>query len=159
MLLAANPYNNLLSGTDNAMSQPEASPEPTEHIVLYDGVCKLCTGWVNFLIRHDRKHRVRLAAVQTSKGRELLVRAGMSPDNVNTIVLMEGGETYFRADAIFRVMKWLPFPWRMFGVLRYLPKALSNRCYNLIASNRYRLFGRYSEYQQPRADHPDRFLE
>lgn len=128
-------------------------------IVLYDGVCKLCNGWVNFILHHDRHHRVRLAAVQTEKGRELLVAAGLSPDEINTIVLMHNGKVYLRAAAIFRVMKWLPFPWRCFGVLRFFPKGISNRCYDLIAQNRYRLFGRYSEYQQPRADHPGRFLE
>ena len=141
------------------MSHSSSSAALHERIVLYDGVCKLCNGWVNFLIRHDTSHQVRLAAVQTRKGKELLIAAGMSPDEINTIVLLDNGKVYLRAEAIFRVMKWLPFPWRVFSILRFFPKAISNRCYDLIAHNRYRLFGRYNEYQQPVADHPQRFLD
>ncbi|MEM6159361.1 thiol-disulfide oxidoreductase DCC family protein [Erwinia sp. P6884] len=141
------------------MSSVSPSSSGVERIVLYDGVCKLCNGWVRFLIRHDRDHTVRLAAVQTATGAELLKKVGMSPDNVNTIVLMEGDRTWFRAEAIFRVMDRLPWPWRLFSVLRWFPKAIGNRCYDLIASHRYRLFGRYDEQQQPEADHPGRFLE
>jgi len=138
---------------------PNGVNEASPRIVLYDGVCKLCRGWVNFIIRHDHKHQVRLCAVQTQTGRDLLIKAGLSPDNINTIVLMEEGKVYFRAEAIFRVMKQLPLPWRCFSVLRFLPGALSNFCYDMIAKNRYRLFGRYNDYQQPQADHPERFLQ
>ncbi|WP_034914763.1 MULTISPECIES: thiol-disulfide oxidoreductase DCC family protein [Erwinia] len=131
----------------------------TGRIVLYDGVCKLCNGWVNFLLRHDKRRTVRLAAVQTDKGRALLTQAGLSPDNINTIVLLEGDRVYLRAAAIFRVLAGLPWPWRALGILRYFPEGISNRCYDLIARNRYRLFGRFDAYQKPRADYPGRFLD
>lgn len=129
-----------------------------KRILLYDGVCKLCNGWVRFLIRHDRYHTVQLAAVQTEPGAELLKKVGMTPEKVNTLVLMEGDKTWYRAQAIFRVMNRLPLPWRLFSVLRWFPDAISNRCYDLIASRRYRLFGRYDELQRPEADYPGRFL-
>lgn len=130
-----------------------------ERIVLYDGVCKLCNGWVNFLLRYDKKRSVRLAAVQTDKGKALLKAAGMSPDEINTLVLLDRGQVYLRADAIFRVMLGLPWPWRALSVLRFCPKFISDRCYNLIAQNRYRLFGRFNERQKPQADYPGRFID
>jgi len=142
------------------MGRPMADNIPSDQrIVLYDGVCKLCNGWVNFLLRYDKTRSVRLAAVQTSKGKALLEAAGMSPDEINTIVLLDRGQVYLRAEAIFRVMKEMPWPWRAFSVLRFFPKFISDRCYNLIAKNRYRLFGRFDACQKPQADYPGRFID
>lgn len=132
---------------------------PAGRVVLYDGKCKLCNGWANFLIRHDRQRKVRLATVQSPAGQELLRWAGLPQDNVKTIVLIEGAQVYLRASAIFRVMGYLPWPWRALALLRWLPPSLSNYCYDRIALNRYRLFGRYDSCRQPQADHPQRFLE
>ncbi|MCR1567698.1 thiol-disulfide oxidoreductase DCC family protein [Mixta sp.] len=132
---------------------------PEEQVVLYDGTCKLCNGWVNFLLRYDRYRTVRLAAVQSEQGKTLLRWAGLPEDKISTIVLIAHGQVYLRADAIFRVMGGLPWPWRLLAALRFLPSALSNRCYDLIARNRYRLFGRYDGMRAIAADHPQRFLD
>ena len=130
-----------------------------EQVVLYDGTCKLCNGWVNFLLRYDKYRTVRLAAVQSEQGKTLLRWAGLPTDNVSTIVLIAHGEVYLRAEAIFRVMRGLPWPWRLLSLLRLLPSALSNRCYDVIARNRYRLFGRYDNVRALSADYPQRFLD
>ncbi|RWR03422.1 thiol-disulfide oxidoreductase [[Pantoea] beijingensis] len=140
------------------MSQPPWL-QSGDRAVIYDGVCRLCNGWVNFLIRHDRYHSVRLAAVQSVEGEALLNWAGLAANNVKTIVLIDDGRVFLRAEAIFRVMKGLPWPWRVLGVLRFLPAALSNRCYDLIALNRYRLFGRYDSCRCLEADHPQRVIQ
>lgn len=130
-----------------------------EQVVLYDGTCKLCNGWVNFLLRYDKYRTVRLAAVQSEEGKALLRWAGLSTENISTIVLIRRGQVWLRAEAIFRVMAGLPWPWRALALLRLLPAALSNRCYDLIARNRYRLFGRYDHVHAVSADHPQRFLD
>lgn len=130
-----------------------------EQVVLYDGTCKLCNGWVNFLLRYDKYRTVRLAAVQSEEGKALLRWARLSTENISTIVLIRRGQVWLRAEAIFRVMAGLPWPWRALTLLRLLPAALSNRCYDLIARNRYRLFGRYDQVHAVRADHPQRFLD
>ncbi|ARJ43662.1 thiol-disulfide oxidoreductase [Pantoea alhagi] len=143
------------------MSDRAAPPliSPDEQVVLYDGTCRLCNGWVNFLLRYDKYHTVRLAAVQSEQGKALLRWAGLSTENISTIVLIRQGKVYLRAEAIFRVMAGLPWPWRILALLRLLPATLSNRCYDVIASNRYRLFGRYDNVQSLIADHPQRFLD
>ena len=130
-----------------------------ERVVVYDGVCRLCNGWANFLIRHDRQQRVRLARVQSPTGRALLVKAGLAADEIKTIVLFDQQQVYLRAEAVFRVMDYLPWPWRALALLRWLPRRMSNYCYDRIALNRYRLFGRYDSCQTPQADHPRRFLD
>ncbi|WP_369789935.1 thiol-disulfide oxidoreductase DCC family protein [Rouxiella sp. WC2420] len=129
-----------------------------ERAVIYDGVCRLCNGWVNFLIRHDKKHTVRLAAVQNVAGKALSIWAGLSPEKINTIVLIDNGQIYKRSEAIIRVMSLLPWPWRALAVLRYFPLPLRDSAYNLIALNRYRLFGRYDSVKHQQADHDRRFI-
>jgi Uncharacterized protein conserved in bacteria len=73
-------------------------------------------------------------------------------------VLLRDGQHWLRAQAICRIMYSLPWPWRACGVLRYLPDGLTNLIYNLIARNRYRLFGRYDQVHAIEADYPGRFL-
>ncbi|WAT01326.1 thiol-disulfide oxidoreductase DCC family protein [Rouxiella chamberiensis] len=147
------------------MSEPtqNTSPPPYLHAgekaVIYDGVCKLCNGWVNFLIRHDRQHKVRLAPVQSEAGKALSLWAGMSPENVNTIVLIDDKGIYKRSDAIFRVMSFLPQPWRAVSVLHVFPRRFRDGCYNLIALNRYKIFGKYDSVKTLQADHSQRFIE
>ena len=94
----------------SAMTNSDTPPliRPEEQVVLYDGTCKLCNGWVNFLLRYDRYRTVRLAAVQSEQGKTLLRWAGLPEDKISTIVLIAHGQVYLRADAIFRVMGGLP---------------------------------------------------
>ncbi len=143
------------------MTTPGPAPylRQGERVVIYDGVCQLCNGWVNFLIRHDKNHSVRLVAVQSEAGEALLKWAGLSPQNVNTLVLIDGENLYKRSEAIFRVMSFLPWPWRMLTALRRLPLPLRDACYNRIALNRYRLWGRYDSVKKLQSDHQGRFIE
>lgn len=129
-----------------------------ESVVLYDGVCKLCTGWVRFLLRHRLARQVRFASVQSEQGKRLLKWAGLPEDNINTIVYIRSEGHWLRAQAVLRVMQQLPLPWRALSVLRAFPDPISNFFYNGIALNRYRLFGRHTLEQAITADYPGRFL-
>ena len=133
--------------------------QPGERIVIFDGTCKLCIGWVNFLIRHDRHHTVRMVPVQSEKGKALFAWSGLPADKINTIVLIDKGEVFLRSEAIFRAMSGLPAPWRWMVILRIFPQSFRDMCYNRIAINRYRLFGRYDTVQKLDADHAQRFLD
>lgn len=136
-------------------SLESASGQP---IILYDGQCKLCNAWVIFLLRHQLPRDYHFAAIQSERGKQLLQHAGLPHDNIRTIVLLRDGQHWLRAQAICRIMNSLPWPWRACGVLRYLPDGLTNLIYNLIARNRYRLFGRYDQVHTIEADYPGRFL-
>jgi len=132
--------------------------KPGEKVVLYDGVCKLCNSWVNFLLRRKLARHVRFAAVQSEEGKALLRFAGLPDENIRTIVLIEGNRHWVRAQAILRVMRLLPFPWGLLSLLRFVPHFISNFFYNRIAVNRYRLFGRYDAQHPVSPDFPGRFL-
>lgn len=133
--------------------------KPGEQVVLYDGVCKLCNAWVVFLLRHRLPRQVRFAAVQSEQGKALLRFAGLPDDNIRTIVLIDGQNHWLRAQAIFRIMRYMPWPWRGLSILRVMPDVISNYCYDRIALNRYRLFGRYDNPYAITSDYIGRFLD
>ncbi|ARU88657.1 thiol-disulfide oxidoreductase DCC family protein [Pseudomonas sp. M30-35] len=129
-----------------------------ERVVLFDGVCKLCNGWAKFLIRHDAEQRFRLASVQSTEGQALLEWGGLPIDHFDSMALIENGQILLRSDAVLRIVGQLPGPWRYLGWLRLIPRPIRDWCYDRIALNRYRLFGRYDHCLLPSADHARRFL-
>jgi len=140
----------------------ERTPPPFiqagERVVLFDGVCKLCNAWARFLIRHDRARRFRLCAVQSTEGQALLAWCGLPTHHFETMAYLEGDHLFVRTDAVLRIVGQLPWPWRPLAALRILPRALRDGCYDRIALNRYRLFGRHDQCLLPSPDHAKRFL-
>lgn len=134
---------------------PEIEPHP---IVVFDGVCVLCNGWVRFLLRHDRQRRYHFAAMQTVRGRSLLAAHGLDPEDPVSFLFVENGRAWSDTDAILRVVGGLGGPWRLVGVVRLLPRPLRDRLYRRLARNRYRWFGRHEACLLPPAEHENRFL-
>lgn len=143
------------------MNDQACSPaiQPGERVVLFDGVCKLCNGWVRFVIRHDRARRIRLASMQSVQGQALLVRFGLPTEYFDSMAYIEHGRLFLRSDAVLRIVAQFPWPWRALGILRLCPGSVRDWCYDRIARNRYRLFGRYDQCLLPTPDHDKRFLE
>jgi predicted DCC family thiol-disulfide oxidoreductase YuxK len=110
-------------------------------IIVFDGICVLCNGWVRFLLQHDHPERYRYAAMQSRAGRMLLEHHGLDPDDPVSFLLAEGGRTWTDTAAIIRVLTGLGGPWRLAGIARCLPAALRDPLYRLLARNRYRWFG------------------
>jgi predicted DCC family thiol-disulfide oxidoreductase YuxK len=130
-----------------------------DRVVLFDGVCRLCNGWAKFLIRHDHERRFRLCSVQSAEGQAILAWFGLPTDAFETMAYVEGETLFVRSDAVLRVVAQLPGAWRLLAVLRFLPRVLRDWCYDRIALNRDRLFGRYDSCLLPDADHQQRFLD
>lgn len=128
-------------------------------VVVFDGVCNLCSSTARFIIRHDHEARFRLAVAQSAKGRALLAESGVDPDRLETFVLRKDGRIYVRSDAALEIARELGWPWRTFVILRIIPRTLRDGMYDVIARNRYRWFGRKDECMVPTADIKSRFLE
>lgn len=122
-------------------TQPEAESAGAGAIIVFDGVCVLCNGWVRFLLRHDRRGRYRFAAMQGKTGQRLLAAHGLDPDDPSSFLLVEGGQSWRDTDAIRRVVTGLGGAWRLAHALVLLPRLLRNALYRAIARNRYRWFG------------------
>ena len=130
----------------------------SDSVVLFDGVCKLCSAWARFLIRFDRKRRFKLATVQSSAGKAILQWHCLPTDHYNTMLLVEGATIYTRSSAFLRVVRRLPWPWPLMCIGWAIPGPIRDWLYDRIALNRYRLFGRYETCVVPNKDHDSRFL-
>jgi predicted DCC family thiol-disulfide oxidoreductase YuxK len=119
-------------------------PWPDDDVILYDGVCVFCSRWIRFVATRDVAHRFRFTAIQSDYGRRLAQALSIDPEDPDTNAVLHGGLAYFKSDAALTVLSRLP-GWRWVRVLRTVPKAWRDAIYNLIAHNRYRIFGKYEE--------------
>ena len=119
---------------------PVPIPDAPDNLILFDGVCVLCSRWVRFVAERDRG-RFRFTAVQSLYGRTLAARLGINPDAPETNAVVLRGMAYFKSDAALAVLGALPggTAIRPAGLM---PRLLRDGLYDRIARNRYRLFGR-----------------
>ena len=128
-------------------------------IILFDGVCHLCTSTVQFIIKRDPNGYFTFASLQSEIGRQLLEEHGLQPDALDTFVLVEGSRCFTRSDAALRVAKHVSGCWSLVRVLSLIPKPVRDWGYTVIARNRYRWFGRRETCMIPSRDILDRFLQ
>jgi predicted DCC family thiol-disulfide oxidoreductase YuxK len=129
-----------------------------EAIVLFDGVCNLCSASVNFAIDRDPRGRIKFAALQSSIGQQLLARHGLSTTDIDTMVFISGDRAWTRSSAALRMLGKLRMPWPLFCPLLVIPAPLRNLGYRLIAHYRYRWFGRQEQCRVPTPELRQRFL-
>ena len=129
------------------------------NILVFDGVCVLCSAWVRFVLRNDTRAQYRFAAMQSATGRSLLIQHGMNPDDPLSFLLLEAGRGYSDSDGIIRVLGSFSGSWRVLAaLLRIVPRFVRDPGYRWIARNRYRLFGRHETCLVPAPEIADRFL-
>src|SRR3569623_807700 len=116
---------------------------PDDGIILYDGVCVLCSGWMRFVLRRDREKLFRFTPIQSDYGRALAQGLGIDPDDPDTNAAVWGAIAYRRSDAALRVVSLLP-GWGWVSCLHLVPRPLRDLVYRCIARSRYRLWGRHA---------------
>ena len=131
---------------------------PDDDVILYDGVCVFCSRWVRFVASRDRERRFRFTAIQSDYGTRLAQAFGIDPDDPDTNAVVHGGVARFKSDAALTVLGALR-GWGWARVLFAVPKPLRDAVYNLVARNRYRIFGKYQECFVPDAEMRTRVLE
>jgi predicted DCC family thiol-disulfide oxidoreductase YuxK len=141
----------LTSGAAAAVGA-EAGP-----IILFDGHCNLCSGWVRFVLAREGRSRLRFASLQSAAGRQLLAAHGLSAD-LQTVVLIDEARAFVRSAAVLRMIGYLRAPWPLLSVLRLVPLPLRDWIYEFVARHRYRWFGRHEVCFLPSPELKDRFL-
>ena len=133
----------------------------SETVLLFDGVCNLCHGAVQFVLKHEREPTLRFCSLQSEVGRSLLVAHGLDPDALDSLVLIEGDRALTKGTAVLRLTRYLRAPWSWLGVFGILPRFLVDWMYGRVAAVRYRMFGRKDACTLPSggAATPDRFLD
>jgi len=134
------------------------------HLILYDGVCGLCNRLNNFVLPRDREGRFHFASLQSALGRSILERHGRDPGDLTTFYVVadyrsSSSTLRSRSDAALFLMRNLGRPWRWFAAFRILPRPLCDRIYDLVARNRYRLFGRVDTCPAPSPEYRSRFVD
>jgi predicted DCC family thiol-disulfide oxidoreductase YuxK len=127
-------------------------------ILLFDGVCNLCSRAVQFVIRHDPAGRFRFAALQSPAGQRLLVEHGLPADTLDTFVLIEGARCFTRSDAAIELARRLDGAWRWLRLAAVVPRPIRDWAYGVLVRNRYRWFGRRESCMVPTPELSQRFL-
>jgi predicted DCC family thiol-disulfide oxidoreductase YuxK len=140
------------------MTEPPAKHWPDDDVILYDGVCVFCSRWVRFVAKRDTQRRFRFTAIQSGYGTHLAQAFGIDPDDPDTNAVIHGRKAFFKSDAALTVLSDLP-GWKWVRALRAIPKPLRDAVYNLVARNRYRIFGKYEECFVPDAELRARVME
>ena len=135
------------------------NPSDGHAVIVFDGVCVLCNGWIGFLLRHDRKQRYRFAAMQTRAGRALLSEHGLDADDPMSFLLLDEAGARTDSDAVLGVLTGLGGIWRTAAAFRLLPRALRDPAYRWLARNRYRWFGKKQVCYLPSAEQRHRFVD
>jgi predicted DCC family thiol-disulfide oxidoreductase YuxK len=134
------------------------TPWPDDDVILYDGMCVFCSRWIRFVAARDADRRFRFTAIQSGYGRRLAQAFGIDPEDPDTNAVVHGGVATFKSDAALTVLSHLP-GWRWVRGLRAVPKAWRDAVYNLVAFNRYRIFGKYEACFLGDAGFRDRVME
>lgn len=128
-------------------------------IIVFDGVCNVCAGWVKFVHQRDPQGHFHFASIQSDSGRTLMQWAGLDADNVDTLLYVENGEAFTRSTAFLKVVRHFPDGWPLLSQSGLMtPAFVRDFFYNRIASNRYRLFGQRESCLIPDAGLATRFL-
>lgn len=127
-------------------------------IVLFDGVCNFCNYWVNFLLKRDKKNIFLFAALQSESGQELLKKFSLATTDFDSFILIDGDSYQTKSDAVISIAKNLSgFP-RLLVIGKFLPKLARDFVYDLIAKNRYKIFGKRDSCRIPTAEEKEKFL-
>jgi predicted DCC family thiol-disulfide oxidoreductase YuxK len=130
---------------------------PIERIILFDGVCNLCSASVRFVIRRDKKKKFLFASLQSEFARRKL--PGNVGDSLKTIVLLSHDKVYFRSDAALEISRELTGLWPALYFFKIIPWFIRDAVYDFISRNRYRWFGKREACWIPSPELSSRFVD
>ena len=138
------------------MHMEEKEPE---RVLLFDGVCNLCNGVVQLVLKQDKRHIIKFAALQSPFGKATLERLHMNPEELETFVYTRAADTYVRSDAFLMLMRDLGGWFRLFEIGWIITRAIRNAIYKWVSRNRYRWFGKRAECYLPTPEIAARFID
>ncbi|RWD03060.1 MAG: DUF393 domain-containing protein [Mesorhizobium sp.] len=137
---------------------PPPAYDATQPLIVFDGVCVFCSGFVRTVVRFDRRKRFRFATAQSPFGEALFRKHGLATDSYDTSLTLIDGKAFTQLDGFIAVMAELGWPWRTAKVLLALPRPLRDWFYDRIAKNRYALFGKTGSCEIPSPELRERLI-
>lgn len=126
------------------------------NVVFFDGLCGLCSEFIDFVIKIDKRSRFKFSPLQSAFALNNLPQS-LTRD-LSTVVIIIDGRTYTKALAVLHLFHQVGGPWKIIALLRYLPKAILNFGYDVIAKNRYRLMPKKETCRLPTPSERERFI-
>ena len=129
-------------------------------VLLFDGVCNLCSGTVQFVIAHDPNGYFKFASQQSDAGRELMEEhhIAIPAGDPLSLILIEDGKVYQRSTGALRLCRKLTFPFKLGWVFIVTPRFIRDFVYDVIAKHRYAWFGKKDVCMVPTPELRARFL-
>ena len=131
---------------------------PWDNLILFDGLCNLCSRTVQFIIRNDRLAIYKFASIQSEIGQNIYRHHGLNPDDAQTFLLLSKGKVFQRSDAAIEMARQFGGIWRLASLFKILPRWFRDWLYSMLARNRYRWFGRRVQCIVPTDEIKGRFL-
>jgi predicted DCC family thiol-disulfide oxidoreductase YuxK len=128
-------------------------------VVLFDGVCNLCTSSVQFIIKRDSKNNFRFASLQSGIGQKLLTKYQLPTTELNSFVLVQNGKVYTKSTGALMVAKQLSGATKLFYAFIIIPAFIRDAVYTFVASKRYKWFGEKEACWIPTPELKNRFLD
>lgn len=131
-----------------------------QQVIFFDGVCNLCEGTVQFLLKKNKKKNLLFASLQGKSGQQMLAQYGLSQNDFNSFVFIENGKLYQRSTGALRVAKYLPGLWPlMFYIFILVPPLIRDGVYNYVAKHRFAWYGKKNACWLPTPELKQRFLD
>lgn len=133
--------------------------ETEKKLILFDGVCNLCNGSVQFIIKHDKENQFLFSSLQSEAAQVYLQKFNLSQNTFNSFILIEGDKVYMRSSGALRVLKHLGSGWKLLYAFIIVPKFIRDGVYNFISKNRYKWFGKKDACWIPTTELKSKFLD
>jgi predicted DCC family thiol-disulfide oxidoreductase YuxK len=129
-----------------------------KQIILFDGVCNLCNGFVQFIIKRDPNAKFKFASLQSENAQAILYKFGLDKHNFDSFVYIKGENYFIKSSAGLEVLKDMGGAWQLFYVFVMVPKFIRNFFYDIISKTRYKIFGKRDSCMIPTQEIKERFL-
>ena len=128
-------------------------------IILFDGVCNFCNRTINIILKYDKDAYFQFAPSQSNAAMGIMQQFGLEQQAITSVILIDNEKVYTKTDAVIQIANRLSGWPSLFRLLKFIPKSIRNFGYDLIAKNRYTLFGKRASCRIPDASIQDRFLQ
>ena len=134
------------------------STNDLKKIILFDGVCNLCSKSVRFIIKYDKADKFRFASIQSETGKIIINKYSIDINKNDSIILISNDNVSYRSKAVFTILFYLNTFWRILLIFSVLPSPIRDLFYRIIAKSRYKIFGRNKICMTPDDDIKSKFL-
>ena len=138
------------------MQSANSIPQNTQ-LILFDGVCNFCNSSINFIIDHDPEKHFKFAPLQSDLGQSILKQFNKNTDDFDSVILLKNNQLFQKSDAAIEIAKNLSGAWKYLAVFGVLPTFFLNFFYDIIAKNRYKIFGKTETCRMPTPELRERF--